>query len=177
MSFDKLQYDVVLVETPTKYVVERYDQPKYPAIGVAYVGNYLEKNVGITPAIIDAKLGRKTIEETIKYVVALKPKIVGLSSMTHNIKVAAYISFEIQKYFQNRFSQRKKNVEIFLEKHLKKVVKFIESKSEIEILAIGIGHDVSRYYNKAIKITDVQELGDVMIGQLSGLFDNKKKFH
>ena len=65
----------------------------------------------------------------------------------------------------------------FLEKHLKKVVKFIESKSEIEILAIGIGHDVSRYYNKAIKITDVQELGDVMIGQLSGLFDNKKKFH
>ena len=65
----------------------------------------------------------------------------------------------------------------FLEKHLKKFVKFIESKSEIEILAIGIGHDVSRYYNKAIKITDVQELGDVMIGQLSGLFDNKKKLH
>ena len=65
----------------------------------------------------------------------------------------------------------------FLEKHLKKVVKFIESKSEIEILAIGIGHDVSRYYSKAIKITDVQELGDVMIGQLSGLFDNKKKLH
>ena len=65
----------------------------------------------------------------------------------------------------------------FLEKNLKKVVKFIESKSEIEILAIGIGHDVSRYYNKAIKITDVQELGDVMIGQLSGLFDNKKKLH
>ena len=65
----------------------------------------------------------------------------------------------------------------FLEKHLKKVVKFIESKSEIEILAIGIGHDVSRYYNKAIKITDVQELGDVMIDQLSGLFDNKKKLH
>jgi len=65
----------------------------------------------------------------------------------------------------------------FLEKHLKNIVKFIESKSEIEILAIGIGHDVSRYYNKAIKITDVQELGDVMIGQLSGLFDNKKKLH
>ena len=65
----------------------------------------------------------------------------------------------------------------FLEKHLKNVVKFIENKGEIEILAIGIGHDVSRYYNKAIKITDVQELGDVMIGQLSGLFDNKKKLH
>ena len=65
----------------------------------------------------------------------------------------------------------------FLEKHLKKIVKFIENSSEIEILAIGIGHDVSRYYQKAIKITDVQELGDVMIGQLSGLFDKKKTFH
>jgi len=65
----------------------------------------------------------------------------------------------------------------FLEKHLKKMVKFIENKSDVEILAIGIGHDVSRYYNKAIKITDVHELGDVMISQLSGLFDNKKKLH
>jgi cobaltochelatase CobT len=65
----------------------------------------------------------------------------------------------------------------FLEKHLKKMVKFIETKSDVEILAIGIGHDVSRYYNKAIKITDVNELGDVMITQLSGLFENKKKLH
>ena len=65
----------------------------------------------------------------------------------------------------------------FLEKHLKKIVKFIENKSDIEILAIGIGHDVSRYYDKAIKITDVNELGDVMISQLSSLFDAKKKYH
>jgi len=65
----------------------------------------------------------------------------------------------------------------FLEKHLKKIVKFIENKSNIEILAIGIGHDVSRYYSKAIKITDVQELGDVMISELSGLFVNKKKLN
>jgi len=65
----------------------------------------------------------------------------------------------------------------YLEKHLKKMVKFIENKTDIEILAIGIGHDVSRYYTKAIKITDVQELGDVMIGQLSGLFENKIKLH
>ena len=62
----------------------------------------------------------------------------------------------------------------YLEKHLKKVVKLIENKEDIEILAIGIGHDVSRYYKKAIKITDVQELGDVMIGELSNLFKNKK---
>ena len=65
----------------------------------------------------------------------------------------------------------------FLEKHLKKMVKFIENKTEIEVLAIGIGHDVSRYYDKAIKITDVNELGDVMISQLSNLFETKKKFH
>ena len=65
----------------------------------------------------------------------------------------------------------------FLEKHLKKMVIFIENKSDVEILAIGIGHDVSRYYNKAIKITDVHELGDVMVSQLSGLFENKKKLH
>ena len=65
----------------------------------------------------------------------------------------------------------------FLEKHLKKIVKFIEQKSEIEILAVGIGHDVSRYYSRAIKITDVNELGDVMISQLSVLFDKKNKLH
>ena len=62
----------------------------------------------------------------------------------------------------------------YLEKHLKKVVKFVESKDDIEILAIGIGHDVSRYYKRAIKITDVQELGDVMIRELSNLFKNNK---
>ena len=61
----------------------------------------------------------------------------------------------------------------FLEKHLKNIVKTIENKNDVEILAIGIGHDVSRYYKKAIKITDVNELGDVMIEQLSGLFNNK----
>ena len=65
----------------------------------------------------------------------------------------------------------------FLEKHLKKMVKFIENKSDVEILAIGIGHDVSRYYNKAIKITDVHELGDVIISQLSSLFETKNKLH
>ena len=65
----------------------------------------------------------------------------------------------------------------FLEKHLKKMVKFTEDKSEIEILAIGIGHDVSRYYNRAIKISDVNELGDVMISQLGFLFDKKIKLH
>ena len=71
------------------------------------------------------------------------------------------------------------NTSDYLETNLKKTVKWIESKSNIELLAIGIGHDVTRYYNKAVKITDVQDLGDVMINQLTDLFveKNKKTLH
>ena len=63
----------------------------------------------------------------------------------------------------------------YLEKHLKQTVKWIVDNSNIEILAVGIGHDVTRYYKRAIKITDVQELGDVMINQLAKLFSEKNK--
>ena len=63
----------------------------------------------------------------------------------------------------------------FLESNLKKTVKWIENKSNIELLAIGIGHDVTRYYDQAVKITDVQDLGDVMINQLTDLFVEKNK--
>ena len=63
----------------------------------------------------------------------------------------------------------------YLEKHLKQTVKWIEDNTNIEILAVGIGHDVTRYYKKAIKISDVQELGDVMINQLTELFSEKNK--
>ena len=66
------------------------------------------------------------------------------------------------------------NTTDYLENNLKNTVKIIESKSEIELLAIGIGHDVTRYYKNAIKITDIQDLGDVMINQLSDLFSEKK---
>ena len=71
------------------------------------------------------------------------------------------------------------NTSDYLETNLKKTVKWIEGKSNIELLAIGIGHDVSRYYNRAIKIVDVQDLGDVMINQLTDLFNEKSKktFH
>ena len=67
------------------------------------------------------------------------------------------------------------NTSDYLETNLKKTVKWIESKSNIELLAIGIGHDVTRYYNRAVKITDVQDLGDVMINQLTDLFAEKSK--
>ena len=71
------------------------------------------------------------------------------------------------------------NTSDFLENNLKQTVKWIEKNSSVELLAIGIGHDVTRYYNKAIKIADVQDLGDVMINQLTDLFseDNKKTIH
>jgi cobaltochelatase CobT len=67
------------------------------------------------------------------------------------------------------------NTSDYLESNLKKTVKWIENKSNIELLAIGIGHDVTRYYNRAVKITDVQDLGDVMINQLTDLFVEKSK--
>ena len=67
------------------------------------------------------------------------------------------------------------NTSDYLETNLKKTVKWIENKSSVELLAIGIGHDVTRYYNKAVKITDVQDLGDVMINQLTDLFIAKNK--
>ena len=68
----------------------------------------------------------------------------------------------------------------YLETNLKNVVKWIEKNSQIELLAIGIGHDVTRYYSKALKIADVQDLGDAMINQLTELFSetkNKKTIH
>jgi cobaltochelatase CobT len=71
------------------------------------------------------------------------------------------------------------NTSDYLESNLKSTVKWIENKTNIELLAIGIGHDVTRYYNQAVKITDVQDLGDVMINQLTDLFveKNKKTLH
>ena len=71
------------------------------------------------------------------------------------------------------------NTSDYLESNLKNIVKWIENRTNIELLAIGIGHDVTRYYNQAVKITDVQDLGDVMINQLTDLFveKNKKTLH
>jgi len=67
------------------------------------------------------------------------------------------------------------NTSDYLENNLKQTVKWIEKNSSVELLAIGIGHDVTRYYNRAIKIADVQDLGDVMINQLTDLFSENKK--
>ena len=58
----------------------------------------------------------------------------------------------------------------YLEKNLRDVIQEVEKNSNIELMAIGIGHDVSRYYNKAVTIMDVDQLGEVLLNQLSNIF-------
>ena len=62
----------------------------------------------------------------------------------------------------------------YLEKHLKKIIKFIENKTNVEIIAIGIGHNVNKYYKKAVTINDPDQLGGTMIKNFLELFDTKK---
>ena len=59
----------------------------------------------------------------------------------------------------------------YLERHLREVISYIETRSPVELLAIGIGHDVTRYYRRAVTITDVEQLGGAVVGQLTDLFD------
>ncbi len=59
----------------------------------------------------------------------------------------------------------------FLEQDLRNVIKWIESESKVELTAIGIGHDVTRYYKKALTITDADELAEALARQLADLFD------
>ncbi|WP_442679149.1 cobaltochelatase subunit CobT [Sphingomonas sp. ASY06-1R] len=59
----------------------------------------------------------------------------------------------------------------YLEKHLRQVIAWIETKSPVELVAIGIGHDVTRYYARAVTIMDAEQLGGTMVEQLAGLFD------
>ncbi|MFY0632302.1 MAG: cobaltochelatase subunit CobT [Vannielia sp.] len=60
----------------------------------------------------------------------------------------------------------------YLEKHLRDVIAMIEKRRAVELLAIGIGHDVTRYYDRAVTITDVEQLAGAMTEQLASLFDS-----
>ena len=62
----------------------------------------------------------------------------------------------------------------YLERHLRRVIEEIEEKSDVELTAIGIGHDVTRYYRKAVTIVDAEQLGGAMTEQLIGLFHEEK---
>jgi cobaltochelatase CobT len=59
----------------------------------------------------------------------------------------------------------------YLDQHLRQVINWIETKSPVELVAIGIGHDVTRWYAKAVTIMDAEQLGGAIIDQLAGLFD------
>jgi cobaltochelatase CobT len=59
----------------------------------------------------------------------------------------------------------------YLERHLRQVIGWIESRSPVELIAIGIGHDVTRYYARAVTIMDAEQLGGTMVEQLASLFD------
>ena len=61
----------------------------------------------------------------------------------------------------------------YLERHLRAVIELIETKSPVELLAIGIGHDVTRYYNRAVTIVDAEELAGAMTEQLADLFSDE----
>ena len=63
----------------------------------------------------------------------------------------------------------------YLEKNLRDTIHSIESNTSIELVAIGIGHDVSRYYKKAVTIMDVDQLGEVLLNELSNIFTPKRK--
>ncbi len=63
----------------------------------------------------------------------------------------------------------------YLERHLRKVITEIETKSPVELIAIGIGHDVTRYYRRAVTIVDVEQLGGVITEQLASLFEEEPR--
>lgn len=61
----------------------------------------------------------------------------------------------------------------YLERHLRQVIDWIETRSPVELIAIGIGHDVTRYYRRAVTIMDAEQLGGAMVDQLAQLFDEQ----
>jgi cobaltochelatase CobT len=62
----------------------------------------------------------------------------------------------------------------YLERHLRDVIDWIETRSPVELVAIGIGHDVTRYYRRAVTIVDAEQLGGTMMEKLAELFDESQ---
>ena len=59
----------------------------------------------------------------------------------------------------------------YLERHLRWVIEDIETRSPVELIAVGIGHDVTRYYRRAVTIVDAEQLGGAMLDKLAELFE------
>jgi len=64
----------------------------------------------------------------------------------------------------------------YLENHLRAVIDYIETRSPAEIVAIGIGHDVTRYYRRAVTIMDAEQLGGTMMEKLAELFEEEDEW-
>jgi cobaltochelatase CobT len=61
----------------------------------------------------------------------------------------------------------------YLDRHLRQVINWIEQRSPVELIAIGIGHDVTRYYRRAVTIVDAEQLGGTMLEKLAELFEEE----
>ena len=64
------------------------------------------------------------------------------------------------------------NHSIFLDNHLRQIISSIETQSNVELLAIGIGHDVTKYYDKSITINRAEELAEALLDKLTELFND-----
>ena len=87
--------DILLVNPPAQVVRECYDTPDYPAIGIACVAGHLAKH-GIACAVIDGKLTRRTVDDTIAEIIERRPRILGLTAMTHMIVTAHRIAAAVK---------------------------------------------------------------------------------
>ncbi len=170
-------------------------QTGYGPSGLPHIGTFGE--VARTTMMINALNHIQKIDHEL---ITFSDDMDGLRKVPENIPndkiLKENIDGEALKWAYNKMSKRKEERKIlmvisdgapvddstlstnssdYLETNLKNIVKWIENKTNIELLAIGIGHDVTRYYKQAIKITDVQDLGDVMINQLTDLFVEKNK--
>jgi cobaltochelatase CobT len=72
-------------------------------------------------------------------------------------------------------STQSANAALYLDKHLRQVIGGIEERSPVELIAIGIGHDVTRWYRRAVTIVDVEQLAGVMTEKLAELFEGEPK--
>ncbi|MHC4698151.1 MAG: B12-binding domain-containing radical SAM protein [Planctomycetota bacterium] len=86
-----MNHRVLLVNPPAEVVRECYDTPNYPAIGIGYVAGYLQTH-GVGVSVIDSKLARMTVDQTVKEIIAFNPRVLGLSAMTHMIVTASKIA-------------------------------------------------------------------------------------
>ncbi len=87
---------VLLVNPPAEVVRECYDTPNYPAIGIAYVAGYLQRH-DVDVSVVDGKLARHTLAQTIDEIVTTNPRVLGLTAMTHMIATAHKIAIAVRE--------------------------------------------------------------------------------